>query len=82
MESITLFLEIAKFAVFWWKNTDVSRIPGVFHVIHIFFGYSLGLGKVSLSKVSVPSFIIVEYVWQILRGGEPFCTLPSSPIHE
>ena len=43
MQSISVvFLDITKFADFWLKNTDVSRTQGVCHVIHIFFGYSLG----------------------------------------
>ena len=36
-ESISVFLDIAKFANFEWKNAD-----GVCHVIHIVFGSSLG----------------------------------------
>ena len=42
MESISVFLDIAKFADFWLKNADVSRSQGVRHVIHIVFGTSLG----------------------------------------
>ena len=41
MQSISVFLDITKFADFWWKNADVSRSQ-VCHVIHIFFGSSLG----------------------------------------
>ena len=42
MQSLSVFLDITKFADFQWKNADVSRNQGVFHVIHIFFGFSLG----------------------------------------
>ena len=42
MESISVFLDIAKLADFWRKNADVSRIQEVFHVIHIVLGTSLG----------------------------------------
>ena len=42
MESISVFLEIAKFADFREKNNDVSRTQGVCHMIHIVFGPSLG----------------------------------------
>ena len=44
MQSITVFLDIAKFVDFRWKNADVKRTQGVCHVIHahIFFGSSLG----------------------------------------
>ena len=42
MQSISVFLDIAKFANFQWKNADVSRTQGLCHVIHIFFGSSLG----------------------------------------
>ena len=47
--SISAFLDIAKFGDFRWKNADVSRSHGVCHVIHIFFGSSLG--KVQLYQV-------------------------------
>ena len=42
MQSISVFLDITKFADFRWKNGDVSRAKGVCHVIHVFFGSSLG----------------------------------------
>ena len=37
-----VFLDLAKFVDFWWKNADVSRIQGVCHMIHTIFGSSLG----------------------------------------
>ena len=42
MQSISVFLDIAKFANFQWKNADVSRTQGLCHVIRILFGSSLG----------------------------------------
>ena len=33
---MSLFLDIAKFADFQWKNANVSRTKGVCHVIYIF----------------------------------------------
>ena len=42
MQSISVFLDITKFADFRWKNADVSRTQGVCHVIDIFSGSSLG----------------------------------------
>ena len=39
---MSVFLDIAKFANFRRKNADVSRTQTVCHVIHIFFGSSLG----------------------------------------
>ena len=42
MESISVFLDIAKFADFRLKNADVSRTQGMSHVIHIVFGTFLG----------------------------------------
>ena len=42
MESIYVFLDIAKFSDFRLKNADDSRTQGGRHVIHIVFGYSLG----------------------------------------
>ena len=49
MESISVFLDISKFADFLWKNADVRRTQGVCHVNHIVFGSSLG--KVSSSII-------------------------------
>ena len=42
MQLISVFLKIAKFADFWWKNADVNRTQGVCHVIPIFYGSYLG----------------------------------------
>ena len=42
MQSISLFLDIAKCANFQWKNTNVSKTQVVCHVIYILFGSSLG----------------------------------------
>ena len=42
MPSIFVFFDIAKFADIRRKSADVSRTPGVCHVIHLFFGCSLG----------------------------------------
>ena len=50
MNSISVFLDIAKFADFRRKNADFSRTLGVCHMIHIFFGSSLG--KAQLCQVS------------------------------
>ena len=37
MQSVSAFLDIAKYADFRWKNADVSRTEVVCNVIHIFF---------------------------------------------
>ena len=42
MESVSLFSEKENFGDFWGKNANVSRPQGVHHVIHIYFGSSLG----------------------------------------
>ena len=42
MQAISVFLDITKFPGFRLKNADVSRTKEVCHVIHIFFGSSLG----------------------------------------
>ena len=42
MQSIAVFFDIAKFIDFRLKHADVSRTQGVCHLIHIFFGSSLG----------------------------------------
>ena len=41
-KSIYVFLDITKFADFWWKNADDSRTQVVCQVIHIFLESSLG----------------------------------------
>ena len=41
-KSVSVFLDIAKFADFWWKNADVGRTKGVCHMIHISFGSPFG----------------------------------------
>ena len=38
---MSVFLDIAKFANFQWKNADVSMTQGLCHVIHMLFGSSL-----------------------------------------
>ena len=42
MQPMSVFFDIAKPADFWWKNADVSRTQAVRHLIHIYFGSSLG----------------------------------------
>ena len=42
MGSISVFLDIAKFANYRYKNADANRTQGVCHVIHIVFRASLG----------------------------------------
>ena len=42
MQSISVFLDVTKFANFCWKNADVSRTQSVCHVIYMLFGSSLG----------------------------------------
>ena len=39
---MSVFVDIAKFTNFLSENADVSRTQGVFHMIHTFFGSSLG----------------------------------------
>ena len=40
--SVSVFLDITKVADLRWNNTNGSRTQGVFHVIYIFFGSTLG----------------------------------------
>ena len=42
IQSISVFLDVGKFADFRLKSADISRTQGIFHVIYIFFGSSLG----------------------------------------
>ena len=39
---ISVFFDMAKFANFWRKSTDVIRTQGLCQVINIFFGSSFG----------------------------------------
>ena len=41
-QSISVFLDVAKFTDFWRKNVDISRTQGMCHVIYTLFGTSLG----------------------------------------
>ena len=50
MQSISVFLDIAKFNDFPWKNADAGRTQGVCHLIYIFFGSSSA--KVYVYQVS------------------------------
>ena len=42
MQSISVLLDIAKFVDFPEESADVSRTQGLFHMINIFHGFSLG----------------------------------------
>ena len=42
IQSVSVFLDVAKFADFKWKNADVCRTQRLCHVIYIIFGFSLG----------------------------------------
>ena len=50
MQSVSVFLDIGKFADFGWKNTHVSKNQGAGHDIHILITPSLG--SVWLCQVS------------------------------
>ena len=66
-KSISVFLAIAKFAYFWWKKCWCQQSSmGVSHDSYIFLIFFR-------QGLTVPSFIIVGYVWQILGRG-PFCS--------
>ena len=71
MPSLSVFLDITKFADFQWRNDDVSSVSmGVSRDSYIFsICFTQG--------ITLPSFMIVGYVSQIL-GNEG---LPS-PIRE
>ena len=43
MQSISVFLDIVKFADLWLKDAVVSRTQELCHVIHIFSGPSFGV---------------------------------------
>ena len=42
MQSVSVLFDITKVADFRWKNLNVSRTQGVYHVIYVFSGSSLG----------------------------------------
>ena len=70
MQSISVIFNITKVAYFWLKNVDTSRTKGVCHLIFIFWiFFTWGM--------TVPSFIFVGYVWQIL-GRRGFFAPPSN----
>ena len=41
-QSISVFLDITKFADFWWENANVNRTQGVCNMIDVLFRSSLG----------------------------------------
>ena len=51
MQSISVFLDIAKFPAFQGKHADVSRTRGACHAIHILFGSSLGMAYMLVSSL-------------------------------
>ena len=42
MQSVSVYIDIAKVTDFWRKKDDFNRTHGVFHVIHIFLRSFLG----------------------------------------
>ena len=70
----SVFLDIAKFADFRWKNADVSRTQGVCQVIHIFL-YLLW-GRYNCAKFHHCRICVTDF-----REGVPFCP-PPPPIRE
>ena len=71
MQSISVFLDITKIAVFRWKNADLSRTQAVFHVIYKFFRSYLGK-RFHYCRIFVTEF---RFGW----GGGAFW---HSSIHE
>ena len=71
MQSRSVFLDIATFRDLWYKNDDASRTQVVCHVIHLFFGSSLG--KVLLCQVSS-----LQDIWVTILERGAF----SPPIRE
>ena len=72
MQSLSVFLDITKFPNFWWKKCWYQQnLRGVSHDLYLIFFRKC---------ITVSSFIIVGYVWQISRGGGFFG--PSPPIVE
>ena len=70
MQSIPVFFDMTKFADVRRKNADVSRTQKVCHLIHIFFGYSLG-------KINCATFHHCSICVTNIRERGPFCTPPS-----
>ena len=70
IQSTSIFLDITKFADFRWQNASWLLQSRDLHIFWIFLRY----------VITAPSFIIVEYVWQILgRGGGPFWLTHPNP---
>ena len=70
MQSVSVFLDIKKFAFFPWKMLMSAELKGcaTWYIFWIFFRWG----------ITVPSFIISGYVSQILGRG-PFCRSPPPP---
>ena len=70
-QALFVFLDIAKFADFWWKNADVSRTQGGYHVIYLFFASSSH--KVNCAKLHRFRIWVTDF-----REGEGahFCPPP------
>ena len=59
MQSIYVFLDIAKFTNFWWKNADVIRTKKVCHVVHISFKTASLLEHPACSIFKIYSVLIL-----------------------
>ena len=71
IQTISVFLDITKFADFRWQNASWLLQSRDLHIFWIFLRY----------VITAPSFIIVGYVWQILGRGVDLFGLPT-PIRE
>ena len=69
MQPASVLFDITKVADSRWKNADASRNQGVCDMNYIFVGSTLG--------ITVISFIVGGYVWQILGWGS-FSPSPAS----
>ena len=77
-DSGKVFLDLAKFAEFRWKNADVSRTQGVCHLIHIFFGSSLG--KYNCSKFNHWRICVTDFKEAAFLASSYPWAAPKKPI--
>ena len=69
MQSISLFLDIVKFADFQSKNVDDSKTQGVCHVIHVFLGKS-SLGN-KCAKSHHCRICVTDFRWDLFAPPPP-----------
>ena len=66
MQSISVFLDIAKFTNFWCKNADANRTQEVCHVIYVFSRSSLENTHGYMVNVMKQIQIVADHIFILL----------------